>query len=72
MHRNRVELLMQNFEESLNPYPTVLLILPQSLLESQTNLPVEKINFQKFQGRRSYLHMCQLQFQGLQDCRKIK
>lgn len=71
MYRSRVELLTQSSNEFLYPYPPVL-ILPKSLLESQVNLPMEKINFQKIQGRKSHLQMCQLQFQGLQeDCRKI-
>lgn len=69
--RQQGELLLHRPEEPSNPHPTGL-ILPQSLLESQSNLTVEKINSQKIQGRRSYLHMHQLPFQGLQDCRKIK
>lgn len=49
-----MELLIQSSEEFLYPYPTVL-NLPKSLLESQVNLPTEKINFQKIQERKSHL-----------------
>lgn len=46
-----MELLIQSSDESLYPYPTVL-ILPKSLLESHVNLPTEKINFPKIQERK--------------------
>jgi len=65
-----VALLTRNSEEFLDPYPTVL-ILPKSLLESQVNSPMQKINFQKIQERKSYLPMWQPPFQGLQDCKEM-